>query len=260
VTFGHNPDMDLGLRGKVAIVTGGSRGIGRSICRGLADEGCDVVLCARGEEQLRKTEAEITAAGVRALGVVADVTVAADVDRLVDEAVKNFGRVDVLVNNAGGSRAGNEDADWQAGHEMNLMAAVRASRAVTPYMRAQGAGSIVHIVSIWGREAGGGLIYNAYKAAMVSHAKNLALQLAPDHIRVNSVAPGSIQHPGGSWDRRVQADPEGMSQFVAQNIPSGRFGRAEEVANAVVFLASERASWITGACLNVDGGQSHSNI
>jgi 3-oxoacyl-[acyl-carrier protein] reductase len=127
-------------------------------------------------------------------------------------------------------------------------------------MRQQGGGSIIHITSIYGREAGGGAIYNAAKAAMISHAKSLALQLAPESIRVNSLAPGSIRHPGGSWDRRVEADPEGMARFVAENIPSGRFGTAEEVADVAVFLASPRSSWITGACINVDGGQSRSNI
>src|SRR5207253_4648593 len=140
--------------------------------------GCRVVLCARGEEPLRETEAELRAKGVDALAVSADVTVAADIDRLISTAVDRFGRLDVLVNNAGGGRPGDDDAAWQGGYDLNLLAATRASRAVIPHMRAAGGGSIIHIVSIWGREAGGGLIYNAMKAAMISHAKNLALQLA----------------------------------------------------------------------------------
>ncbi len=251
--------MELQLEGKVALITGASRGIGRAIAMALAAERCDIALAARGEDALREAEREVSALGVRAAAIVADVTSAADVERMVAGTVSALGRIDILVNNAGGSFP-DDDEGWQNAFAANIEAAVRATRAAVPHMRAQGGGSIVHVASIWGREAGGGLPYNAMKAAMISHAKNSALTLAKDNIRVNSVAPGSVRHPGGSWDRRANADPEGMAKFVEEKIALGRFGTAEEIANVVTFLCSPKASWVTGACINIDGGQTWSNI
>jgi 3-oxoacyl-[acyl-carrier protein] reductase len=251
--------VDLRLTNKAAIVTGGSRGIGRSIALALADEGVRVAICARGEEALRSAEAELRAKGVDALGIVADVTKADDVERVARDTVARFGRLDILVNNAGGRAREDTDEVWDLVYQSNLLAAVRMARAAVPHMRASGGGSIVHIASIYGRESGGPTAYNAIKSAMIAHAKALALELAPD-IRVNSVAPGSVAFPGGSWGRRLEEDPEGMARFVEQNIPMGRFGTPEEIANVVVFLCSDKASWVTGASINVDGGQSRSNI
>jgi 3-oxoacyl-[acyl-carrier protein] reductase len=258
--------MDLGLNGKVALITGASRGIGRGIALGLAAEGCHLAICARHREPLEAAAAEIRAKNVEALALPLDVTRADEVQQLVQKTIEKFGKIDILVNNVGGNRRNpfekTTDEDWEAIVNLNLTAHVRTSRAVIPFMRAQNRGVILFISSIFGRESGGAnlSIYNTTKSALISLAKIMAAELAPHQIRVNSIAPGSIRFPGGSWDKRCLEDPEGMKAFVAREMPLGRFGTVEEVANVAVFLASARASLVTGACINVDGCQSRTLI
>lgn len=256
--------MDLGLQGRVAAITGGSRGIGFAIARALLDEGCRAGICARKQADLDDAATRLGDGDAsRILTYVADVTASGQVESFVNRVGEAFGRLDILVHNAGGGGAAGldaPDAEVSSAIDVNVMAGLRAARAAVPHMRRAGQGRIVFIASVYGRESGGRMGYNLAKAAEISLAKSLSRELAADKILVNSVAPGSILFPGGSWDRRRQADPEGMAAFVKTDMPLGRFGTPEEVASVVAFLASDRASLVTGACWTVDGGQSRSLI
>jgi 3-oxoacyl-[acyl-carrier protein] reductase len=258
--------MNLHLTDKVALVTGSSRGLGLASAQALAAEGARVCLCARGAEGLIDAAAEVrrVSSADRVISVAADLASDSGIRAVIERTLDAFGGIDILVNNIGlGRGAGlldTSDDEWQEAFDHTLYPAIRASRLAVPSMRARGGGVILMIASVYGREAGGRMTYNAVKAAEISLAKSMANQLARDNIRVNSVAPGSISFPGGSWWKRQQADPEGIADFVGREIPFGRFGRPEEVGNVVAFLASPVASWISGASIVVDGGQSRSLI
>jgi len=253
--------MDLGLTGKSALVTGASRGIGAAIATGLAAEGCRVAIVARSEPDLTMLADRLRATGADILPIAADLTEREAAARVVTATEATFGGVDILINNLGGGQMGDEDEDWLFTLDINLMAAVRCCRASIPGMKARRSGVITIISSISGSMVGGGMpSYNVAKAAEIMYARTLARDLASFGIRANTVSPGSIMFEGGGWARRQESHPEEIAGFIARDMPRGRFGTPEEIADVTVFLSSDRASLISGADINVDGCQLKSSV
>jgi NAD(P)-dependent dehydrogenase (short-subunit alcohol dehydrogenase family) len=258
--------MDLNLRDKVAVVTGGSAGIGLAIAQGLAREGVHLILCARQEERVKTIAQSIQKQnGVRAVGIRADLSREQDIHRFVDELKKEFQGIDILINNAG---TGSEetimeasDEKWQYYWDLHVMAAVRLSRDLVPLMRAQGGGIILNNASICATQPlGYEPIYNTTKAALVMFSKCLANELIKENIRVNTVNPGLVQTP--DWEKTAKLLTEGkeisweayLEKIAKDNAPIGRFATPEEVANLFVFLCSPRASYCVGSTYYIDGG------
>ncbi|MGE3267930.1 MAG: SDR family NAD(P)-dependent oxidoreductase [Chloroflexota bacterium] len=251
--------MDLGLMGKVALVTGGSRGIGRAIVSRLAAEGCAIGICGRTPETLDAVLAELRQGGVTAHGVVADVTAPGEVERFVDEAATALGGVDLLVANVGGTAGGSllesTAEEWVKTFDLNLFHAVRAIRSAVPHFEQRGGGSVVTIASVSGAKPGPRAQYGAAKAGEIFLAGALAWELAPKRIRVNTVSPGSIMFPGGGWAARQAREPEAFAAWIDRELPWGRLGTPEEVADVVTFVLSDRAMWVNGTHIAVDGAQ-----
>lgn len=247
--------MHIDLKGKRVVVAGGSRGIGRSIALGFAAAGAGVSICARGRAALDATSAEIAAHGVKQHSAVCDLADKDAIATYIAAAADSLGGIDVLVNNASGFGASDDEAGWAKGLSVDLMATVRASQAAIPFIEKSGGGAILNISSISGYRASARTpSYAAVKAALINYTMSQALMLAPKKIRVNAIAPGSIEFPGGIWAERKATNPQ-LYQAVLRSIPWGRLGRPEEVANAALFLCSDAGSWVTGQTLAVDGGQ-----
>lgn len=259
--------MDLGLKGRTALITGAGQGIGKATALALAQEGCNIAICDLNKETLEKTANEIRELGVKVLALQADVTNAQDIENFVAGAAQEFGRIDILVNNAGTGRLSDlmsfPEEELRQNMELMLYAVIRLSKAVVPHMQKNGWGRIINISSVFGKQPGGLLDYDLIKAADIMVTKDFANYLAKSNILVNAVCPGPIRTPlwegpgqlgeqlGGMLGTSIQ---DAIQWYAQQNIPLGRFGLPEEIANVVTFLASEKASLVVGQAINVDGG------
>ena len=255
--------MDLGIRNKNALITGSSKGLGRESALALAKEGVNIILCARGAEDLENTKNEIRKLNINLSAYQTDISNIKELNNLIDKINKDVGNIDILVNNVGGS-LGTSDLlnskieDFQKVMDANLWSAVTLMKLLVPNMQKINWGRVINISSIYGREFGGTAPYMTAKAAMIASTKHLAMTIAKDGVTVNSIAPGSILFPGGSWDRFIKNNSEEtVNEFIERNLPMGKFGWPEPIGAAVTFLSSMQADLITGACINIDGGQSH---
>jgi 3-oxoacyl-[acyl-carrier protein] reductase len=246
--------MDLGLKGKKAIVTGGTRGIGRAIANLLVEEGCCIGICARTAAQVGEAVAAFQAKGVKAFGAAVDVADGDQLTRFVKSAAEALGGLDIFISNVGALGGTNDEASWKRGFEIDVLGTVRGCETAVPFLEASGAGAIVVVGSTAAVEVvGPRRAYSGLKAAILPYLKGLARNLAPKKVRANVVSPGSVYFKGGTWDLMEQKNPERYRQALGRN-PTGRMATPEEVANAVVFLASPRASFISGINLICDGG------
>ena len=247
--------MDLHLAEKKVIVTGASKGIGLAIANEFAKEGASVSICARGRDSLESARELVAGNGGIVYADICDVSDKKNLIKYIENAVQNLGGLNILVNNPSGFGRSDDEDGWQAGIDVDLMALVRASWTAVPFIEKTGGGSIIHTSSISGLTSSLRTPpYGAVKAAVIQYTKTQALQLASKNIRVNCIAPGSIDFPGGTWDDAKKNNPK-LYAGIQNSIPFGRLGRPEEVAELALFLASDAASWVTGETVAVDGGQ-----
>ncbi len=258
--------MDLKIKNKNALITGGSRGLGKAAAIHLAKEGVNVAICGRSEETLELVTNEIETYGVNSFKYVCDVSELETINPMYQYFVKEMGEIDILINNVGGTKSRENiektsTKDFMSTFDMNLFSGFELMKLVTPSMQNKKWGRIINIASIWGKEYGGNISYMSSKAALIAATKHAAVSLASQGITVNSIAPGSIEHPGGSWERfQNENSEEVVNNFIANNLPMGKFGWPESFGTLVAYLSSEGAGLITGSCVVIDGGQSISMI